>query len=201
MASLLFALLLLLTGVAHAQTGMFFNCGGPNLVEATNQWMSDEPSEFNNYVQSGNTNTHTTTSGITATMWWPVYKVHRYAASGDLVYRIPVRGALHEVKLLFAETFFNAPDKRRFTVKVNGQMWTDVRTGATDLDVYAKAGAMNRAVMIDFKLVDTTGEGAVVITLGRVRDRNHPMISGIVIDYQRKMKWELGDVAPKAVRM
>lgn len=201
--SVLTSVLLALVATAAAQSERYINCGGPSLQEATNDWDADKMADGSlPYVTSTSpTIEHFTPATIQSTMWGPIYKTHRYTNTGDLKYSIPVRGSMHTVKLLFAETYFNAAGQRSFTVMVNGQNWLDTLTGASDLDVFAKAGGKNKALMVDFKMVDTSATGAIEITLGRVTGKNNPFISAIVVDYQTMSKAQIGNAAPVAMQM
>ena len=80
----------------------------------------------------------------------------------------------HTVRLHFAETQYNRAGKRLFNVKVNGALVL------LDFDVYATAGAKNRAVVQSFQ-TKADKYGRILIKLG-ARGTLQAAVSGIVIE-------------------
>jgi len=83
-----------------------------------------------------------------------------------------VAGSSHTVRLHFAETFWTAAGRRVFNVSING---TQV---LTNFDVFAAAGAMNKAVIRQFT-ANANASGQYVITFTTVTDKS--LVSGIEI--------------------
>jgi hypothetical protein len=102
-----------------------------------------------------------------------VYQTERW---GAMTYRIGGLSARsqHEVHLHFAEVYFTAAGQRKFNVAING---TRV---LTNFDVFAAAGAKNRAVVQSFE-VNASASGEIVITFS-AGSADQPKISGIVIE-------------------
>jgi hypothetical protein len=101
-----------------------------------------------------------------------VYQTERW---GAMVYRIGgyVPGSKHDVELHFAETFFSAAGQRKFHVNVSA------KRKLTNFDIFATAGAKNRAVVKTFSgTANANGEIVVNFLAGWV---DQPKIDGIVI--------------------
>jgi Malectin domain len=106
------------------------------------------------------------TSGAPNPAWAGVYQTARDGAAtytiGDLFTRFQYPGfgssAQYKVRLHFAETVYNGSGARRFNVALNG---TPV---LTDFDVFAAAGAKNKAVVRDFMLTPNAAKQIVVQT-------------------------------------
>jgi hypothetical protein len=81
--------------------------------------------------------------------------------------------SVHDVDLHFAETYFNAPGQRKFHVNIGGTR------KLTNLDIFATAGAKNRAIV---KRINgrANANGELVIRF-RVGAADQPKIDGIVI--------------------
>ena len=108
-----------------------------------------------------------------------VYQTARIATTTtngvtSFTYTIPgfTAGSSHLVRLHFAETFWTATRKRMFNVAING---TQVLTG---FDIFATAGAANRANIQEFTTT-ASSSGSIVITFTSVVD--NALISGIEI--------------------
>ena len=76
------------------------------------------------------------------------------------------------MRLHFAETFWTAAGKRRFNVSING---TQV---LTNFDIFATAGAMNKATIQQFT-VNANASGQYVIQFTAVLDKS--LVSGIEV--------------------
>ena len=110
-------------------------------------------------------------SGVTNPAPMAVYQTAR---TGNFSYTISGfnPGSSHTVRLHFAETFFNTSGSRTFNVSINGT------TVLTNFDIFAAAGAMNKAVIKQFtEAASSTGD--YVITFTSVV--NQSLISGIEI--------------------
>jgi len=102
-----------------------------------------------------------------------VYQTERW---GAMTYRVRgmVANSAHKVRLHFAEVYFTAAGKRKFNVNING---TRV---LTNFDIFAAAGAKNKAVMRSFDATaNANGEIVIAFAAGSV---DQPKIDAIVID-------------------
>lgn len=97
-----------------------------------------------------------------------------YARVGDFTYTIAgfAAGSSHSVRLHFAETFWTSAGKRRFNVSINSMQVL------TNLDIFAAAGAMNKAVIQQFA-ANAKAQGIYVIQFTAVTDKS--LISGIEV--------------------
>ncbi|MBV9264911.1 MAG: hypothetical protein JO061_01960, partial [Acidobacteriaceae bacterium] len=102
------------------------------------------------------------TSGVTNPAPQLVYQTQRY---GNFTYTFPnlTPGAAYKVRLHFAELFQNASGQRVFNVSING---TQV---LTKFDIYATAGAQNKAVIDEFT-ANANSSGQIVIQYTSVVD-------------------------------
>jgi len=101
-----------------------------------------------------------------------VYQTERW---GAMTYRIPglVAGSTHSVRLHFAEVYFTRAGQRKFNVSING---TRV---LSEFDIFAAAGASNRAVARTFNATaSASGEIVIDFSVGSV---DQPKVSGIVV--------------------
>jgi hypothetical protein len=100
--------------------------------------------------------------------------VYQTARVGNFTYTIPgfAPGSSHTVRLHFAETFFSAAGSRTFNVSING---TQV---LTNFDVFATAGAKNKAVIEQFT-ANANSAGQYVIQFTSVV--NQSLLSGIEV--------------------
>ncbi len=114
------------------------------------------------------------TSGVTNPAPQAVYQSERWA-SPSFTYTFPslVAGGEYTVRLHFAEIYYTAPGKRSFNVSING---TQV---LTQFDVFATAGAANKAVVQTFTTnANAAGQIVIQYTAGSV---DSPKSSGIEI--------------------
>lgn len=112
-------------------------------------WLADTS------YQSGTT--FSTSANIAATSDAALYRDLRFSASGPLTYQFSVPNGSYAVNLKFAELFYTAAGQRIFDVAINGT------TVTTHLDVFAVAGAANKALDLSFRV--TVSGGAVTITM------------------------------------
>ncbi len=101
--------------------------------------------------------------------------VYQTARIGNFTYTIPgfVAGSSHTVRLHMCETYHTGAGQRTFNVILNG---TQVLTG---FDIWAAAGATNKAVVQQFP-VTANASGQYVIQFTTIVD--NALISGIEID-------------------
>jgi len=118
-----------------------------------------------------NTNT-IDTSAISGTVPQDVFQSERY---GEFSYAISgfTAGSTYSVTLYFEESYLTAAGQRLFDVSING---TKVLTG---FDIYATAGAANKAVAKTFtSTADGSGQVAIQFTKGTAEN---PKLCGISI--------------------
>jgi chitodextrinase len=148
------------------------NAGGP----AVSPFSADADFSGGKTIDHANTIdlTHVTNPAPMA-----VYQTARIATTTtggptSFTYTIPgfTAGSSHLVRLHFAETFWTAARQRMFNVAING---TQVLTG---FDIFATAGAANRANIQEFTTT-ASSSGSIVITFTSVVD--NALISGIEI--------------------
>jgi hypothetical protein len=101
-----------------------------------------------------------------------VYQNQRWGV--NLTYTVPNLSAngAYTVRLHFVESFFNAAGRRVFNVNVNGSQ------KLSNFDVFAAAGAENRAVVEQFA-VNANSSGQIIIQL--IPGVNYPSIAGVEI--------------------
>jgi fibronectin type 3 domain-containing protein len=152
------------TTKAGTTSGVQINSGGPAV----------SPFAVDMDFTGGGTINHTNTidlSGVTNPAPMAVYQTARI---GNFKYTIPgfTAGSSHTVRLHFAETYWTAAGLRVFNVSVNG---TQV---LTNFDIFAAAGAKNRAVIEQFTAI-ANASGQYVITFTPVKDNS--LVSAIEV--------------------
>ncbi len=122
----------------------------------------------------GTTINHANTINLTGVTNPAPMQVYQTARVGNFTYTIPgvTAGSSHTVRLHFAETYWTAAGKRRFNVSING---TQV---LTNFDIFAAAGAMNKATIQQFT-VNANASGQYVIQFTAVLDKS--LLSGIEV--------------------
>jgi Malectin domain/Fibronectin type III domain/PQQ enzyme repeat len=122
----------------------------------------------------GGTINHANTIDLTGVINPAPMTVYQTARIGNFTYTIGgfTAGSSHTVRLHFAETFWTAPGLRIFNVKING---TPV---LTNFDVFAAAGAKNKAIIEQFT-ANANSSGQYVITFTTVKDNS--LVSGIEV--------------------
>jgi chitodextrinase len=140
------------------------NAGGP----AINPFLADQ--DFN----GGTTINHANTINVSGVTNPAPAAVYQTAHVGNFNYTIPgfAAGSSQTVRLHFAETFFTAAGLRTFNVNING---TQV---LTNFDIFAAAGAQNKAVIEQFT-ANANSNGQYVIQFTSVI--NQSLVSGIEI--------------------
>ncbi len=127
------------------------------------------------YVSGGNTYTVTSTinvSGVTNPAPAAVYQSERW---GPSTYTFPslTAGKSYTVRLHFAEIYFNAAGKRKFNVDINGTRQL------TDFDVFAAAGANNKAVVKEYTITPNSSNQIIIAFTNGALD--NAKISGIEV--------------------
>jgi hypothetical protein len=151
-------------GGAGGTAATKINCGGP----AASPFVADVDFAGGGTLSHANT---IDTSGVTNPAPVAVYQTAR---DGNFTYTIPgfTAGSNHTVRLHMAETYWSAAGSRLFNVKING---TQV---LTSFDIFATAGAKNKAVIEQFA-EPANASGQYVIQATSVKDNS--LISGIEI--------------------
>ncbi len=178
------------------------NCGAETFDYTDpngNWWVKDEP--FFQLWRWGFDNgwAGATQSTIQGTNLQAVYQTSRSGGT-DMSYKIELPSGLYQVKLMFAETYFNQPGQRVFDVALEGV------TVLTNHDVVAEVGAFHSD---DHTFWPTVTDGVLDITFPRMT-ADFAMISGIEIKpidltdqsflefIQRKMFWYFWNEADPA---
>ncbi len=141
------------------------DAGGP----AAGSWIAD--SDFNGGGTYSVPNA-INTSRVSSPAPQSVYQTLRYARS--LVYTIPhlTPNGSYNVRLHFAETYFTAPGKRIFNIKING------RSVLTNFDTFAQAGGENIAIIQAFT---ANADASGVMTVELDATVNNAAIGGIEV--------------------
>jgi len=143
------------------------DCGSPSAVSP---FSAD--ADFNTGNEFSSTAT-INTSGVTNAAPAAVYQTVRWNSA--FTYTIPnlTANALYTVRLHFCELSFTAAGQRKFNVAING---TSVLTA---FDVFATAGAQNKAVTQQFTTTaNGSGQIAIAFTQGGA---DNPEIAGIEV--------------------
>ncbi|MGI4788136.1 MAG: carbohydrate-binding protein, partial [Janthinobacterium lividum] len=113
-----------------------------------------------------------TTAGVANAAPAAVYQTARYG--GDVIYTIPNLpvGASYHVRLHFAETYWTAAGQREFNIILNGTQ------ALTNFDIFADAGATNKADVKDFNTT-VNPSGQIVLQLHATVD--NAQIAGLEI--------------------
>jgi hypothetical protein len=145
-------------------TGIDINAGGP----AISPFLADQ--DFN----GGATINHANTINVAGVTNPAPAAVYQSARVGNFTYTIPgfAPGSSQTVRLHFAETFFTTAGSRTFNVKING---TQV---LTNFDIFAAAGAQNKAVIEQFTQPASSSGQYVIQFISVV---NQALLSGIEI--------------------
>lgn len=115
--------------------------------------------DFSADKNSSGGSTYSTTAAIDATTMDPLYQTERY---GNFSYSIPIANGDYTVKLHFAEIYWNAVNSRLFNVSIEGQQ------KLSNYDIFAKAGAKNKAVIESIDV--TVTDGTLNINFTTVKD-------------------------------
>jgi hypothetical protein len=148
------------------------NCGGaPDYIDASgNLWMKDESYLSLNRWGFTNGTAVSAAQNISGTDLDPVFQTYCQGKT-DMSYKIEVPNGVYQVKLMFAETYWQRSRRRVFDVAVEG-----VRV-LTDYDIYAAKGF----AAADERIFRTTvNDGRLDITFPRV-SRDKALICGIEV--------------------
>jgi endoglucanase Acf2/fibronectin type 3 domain-containing protein len=145
---------------------VYIDAGGA----ASGSWVADIDFSGGTAVNPGNT---IDTSLLTGTI--PPQAVLQSNRYGTCTYTIPgfTAGSSHTVTLYFAEEYWTASGKRVFNVTANGT------TVLSNFDIYAAAGAANKAVQRSFTTT-ANSSGQIVITFTSVTD--NAQVNGIAVN-------------------
>jgi hypothetical protein len=125
------------------------NAGGSAYTDSQSQvWLADT-----GFLQGSS---YSTTAAITGTNDPALYQTEHYS-TGNLTYQTSVPNGSYTVTLKFAELYWASSGQRVFNVQLNG---TQV---ATNVDVFAAAGGMNKAYDVSYPV--TVNGGQITITL------------------------------------
>jgi len=137
-------------------SGYAVNAGG----SAVGSFAADE---FSSGGSTYSTSSSIDTSGVTSPAPQSVYQTERY---GNFTYTFPnlSPGAQYTVRLHEAEIYWTSSGQRTFNVAINGQQVL------TNFDIYATAGAANKAVVEQFTTT-ANGNGQIAIQFTSVKDQ------------------------------
>ncbi|HTA21155.1 MAG TPA: malectin domain-containing carbohydrate-binding protein, partial [Polyangia bacterium] len=149
---------------ANVTQGTQVHAGGA----ALGNFVADVGSSGGGTVTRANT---ITTAGVLHAAPAALYQSQR---NGNFTYTVPgfVPGSTNTVRLHFAETHWNAAGQRLFNVSINGGQVL------TSFDTFAAAGAMNKAVVREFR-ANANSTGKYVIQFTTVTDA--AFVSGIEV--------------------
>ncbi|MGI4790086.1 MAG: malectin domain-containing carbohydrate-binding protein [Janthinobacterium lividum] len=153
--------------IIKAAAGSQINCGG----SAVSPFVADE---FFTSAGSGaaTTSRAVAVAGVANAAPAMVYQTARYG--GDVIYTVPnlPAGASYHVRLHFTETYWTAAGQREFNIILNGTQ------ALTNFDIFADAGAANKADVKDFNTT-VNSSGQIVLHLHATVD--NAQIAGLEI--------------------
>jgi hypothetical protein len=119
-------------------------------------------------------------SAVTSPAPEAVYQTARvkYGDPTGMVYLVTglSRALGYSVRLHFSENYFNGAAKNRFDIAVNG----NTAQAFSNFDIYAEAGAMFKAVIVEFNLqADADGQIEVRLTPQLTAEGYNCSINGI----------------------
>src|SRR5262249_14898258 len=162
------------TSTASNQASATTQSGTPTVVQINAGGPAVRPFVADTDFAGGGTIHHANTidlSGVTNPAPMAVYQTGR---DGNFTYTIPglTAGSSHTVRLHFAETFWTSAGSRIFNVSINGTRLL------TNFDIFAAAGAMNKAVIEQFT-ASANSSGQFVIQFTTVKDNS--LVNGIEV--------------------
>ncbi len=146
--------------------GVLINAGGG----AAAPYLADQ--DFN----GGSVSVHNAAIDLSGVVNPAPLAVYQTSRLGTFSYTVGglTPNAAYTVRLHFAETYWTAAGKRQFNIAVSGT------TPVTNFDVYAAAGAKNKAVVLPFSTTaDKTGTITVTFSRGAT---DQPEVCGIDIE-------------------
>jgi hypothetical protein len=152
------------SGVQSAATAVRVNCGGGAVA----------PFSADQFFSGGtafSTTAAINTTGVTNAAPAAVYQTERW---GNTTYTFTglTAGSSYTVRLHFAEIYWTSSGQRLFNVNINGS------AALTNYDIFAAAGAANKAVVRDFTAT-ATGAGQIAVQFVTVKD--NAKVSGLEI--------------------
>jgi len=136
-------------------------------------WATDRAYLLGNWGYLGGT-TYSTGAVIASTADQPLYRTARlWSASALPGYRFPLPNGPYWVRLKFAEIYWSAPDKRKFTVRAEGAPIL------SDFDIYAAAGGKYIAADREFRVEVTDGE--LTLDFIKLAGYDNPMVNAIEV--------------------
>jgi len=159
----------LTAGFTAASQSISINVGGAT----SGSFVADQ------YFTGGTTysNTNTIDTSLLSGSSAPAAAVFQSERYGEFSYSIPAlpAGAPYIVTLYFAETYLSAAGARLFDVTINGT------TALSKFDIYAAAGAQNKAVAQSFNsTANTSGQVVIQLAKGSAGVEN-PKLCGITV--------------------
>jgi hypothetical protein len=142
-----------------------------NFTDATGTiWNADVQYIRSRKVSNTNTITNTYTNGTSGQTLYQTYNQPFF--NTDMAYAIPMANGSYTIKLHFSEPTFTAVGLRQFNVAIEGT------TVLTNFDIFATAGAANKAIVQTFT---TTVTGGVLDLLFSKGAADNAIVSGIEI--------------------
>lgn len=143
------------------------NCGGP----AALNYLADQ--QFAQNVEYGHYDGSSTAFGATLQInGTDEDEIYRYEEYGMVAYRVRVLNGNYNMKLMFAENYFNSSGSRVFDIYVENQRVIE------DLDIYSLVGK-NTAYELQLTNITVTDE---IINIHFAAKIDNPVINGIVIE-------------------
>lgn len=158
------------SGLGLTQPVALINVGGPTI----GNWLTDAYQTQIDYAnQSYNSSVDTT--GVTDPAPAGVYQSFDQSVNevgSVLAYTLPIPDGTYNVRLHFAEPYFNVAGQRSFDIRFNST------TVQSNYDIFAAAGALHTAAIYSHS-VDVTGSQGLLIEL--VNETGGAILSGIEV--------------------
>jgi hypothetical protein len=152
-------------------TPLFGTSGGPIRINAGGYGVENFAGDVD--FAGGRVNASTSpidTSVVTNPAPQQVYQTERWGPSTYTVSTL-TPGANYTLRLHFCEPVFNGPNQRTFHVRINANQVL------TDFDIFAAAGAKNKAVVQEFTVnADDSGQLVIEFLTGT---HNNPSVRGL----------------------
>ena len=142
------------------------NCAGPALLD----YLADQ--EWNHSAEygylDGSSTIHSSTIQINGTEEDEIFRSEKY---GMVTYKVRIPNGIYNVKLMFAENYFNSSGSRIFDVYIENERAIE------NLDVYAEVGK-NTACIYETENMEVNDDVLDIYFAAKV---DNPFINGIVI--------------------
>ncbi|WP_256009052.1 Ig-like domain-containing protein [Desertivirga xinjiangensis] len=140
-------------------------------TSATNGFSADQ------YYGGGSTSTSTSsilvdTSGTSLQVPPSIYQSKRYGVNFRYLLTGFTPGANYKIRLYFTESYWNAPNKRVFSVSVNSI------AKINNLDIFAETGGMNHALVRE---ITASADSIGRLNIGFARSKDNAIISAIEV--------------------